>query len=95
MDGYVHVAHNTKSDWREMGSAYYGKGLLNGQHNLTLLVKDNTFTVLVDDRLVKKFKGFIDKLTDGDLNYPILSGTNKGFGTRCKLDNTKFWYYPR
>jgi hypothetical protein len=91
MNGTIRAAHNLNKRWTEMGVAHYGEGSLNGSHNFTLLVKGNTFTVLVDDNLVKKYTGFKDKLADGDLDYTVVSGTNKGFGTRCTFTNTQVW----
>ena len=94
MDGHVHAAHNISNQYKEMGYGYYGKGSLSGSHNITLLVKGSTFTVLVDDKLVKVYTGFKDKLTAGNLAYTVLSGTNQGFGTRCHFENTVLWTDP-
>lgn len=93
MDGYMYAAHNLNGNWANMGSAYYGKAQTEGKVNLTLIVTGNTFTVLVDDKLLKKFTGFDGKLSEGALAYTIISGTNAGFGTRCSFTNTDLWSF--
>ncbi len=94
MNGYLQAAHNLSSNWVNMGDAYYGKGSLSAKHNLTLVVSGNTFSVLVDDKFIRKYSGFKDKLTSGELAYTVISGTNKDFGTRCQFENTQLWTNP-
>lgn len=90
-DGYIYAANVIASNWADMGRGYYGKAQGDGSANITLIVQGNTFSVLIDDKLIKKYTGFQAKLTSGDLAYTVISGTNAGYGTRCSFANTDLW----
>jgi len=46
----------------------------------------------VDGAFVAEYTLFADKITDpGHFGYGIVSGTNKGYGTRCEISNAKLW----
>jgi len=90
-DGYIYAASNLNGHWAEMGHAYYGKGQFNGHETLTLIVEKDTFSILINDKFIKKFTGFKANLLDGTLAYTIISGSNTDFGTRCSFSNTELW----
>jgi len=60
--------------------------------NFTLVVNGDHAYVLVDDKLIGKYTLYTEKLLDeGYLAYTITSGTNKDYGTRCKMTNAVLW----
>lgn len=60
--------------------------------NFTLIANEEMMYVLVDDQFVGSYTLYADKLLDpGLLAYFLKSGTNKDFGTRCKITNSTLW----
>jgi len=60
--------------------------------NFTLIAKEEMMYVLVDDKFVGSYTLYADKLLDpGYFAYFLKSGTNSGFGTRCKITNSTLW----
>jgi hypothetical protein len=53
--------------------------------DFTILVKDHSAYVLVDDELVGKYTLSQSMDLKGKLGYTLLSGTNKDYGTRCEM----------
>jgi hypothetical protein len=75
-----------------MGSGYFGKlDIPKGKAHLAVAMNESTYTVYVNDKLVKKYTGFANQLMSGALAYSIVSGTNKDFGTRCTWSNAVLW----
>jgi len=91
LKGYIEVATNVSNRWKSIGRATFGNPAQSGKANVTLIAEDDTFRVLVDDKLLKVYTGFSGKLMRGDLAYTIVSGINTSFGTRCNFENTEFW----
>ncbi len=91
LDGYVYSAIVSSGNLQNMGQGYYGKGASDGSAKFTLIVEDDTYQVLVNDTLVKKFIGRQHDMLSGRLAYTIVSGINSGFGTRCTFTNTQLW----
>lgn len=94
LKGIVELSGLTNNSWTEFGRGTYGSPQQKGQVNLILIVQDETFKVLINDKLVKTYHGFTGKLLHGELAYTVLSGTNKSFGTRCNFTNTVLWTLP-
>lgn len=59
---------------------------------LLLLVENNRIVFLIDG--VKMLDVVDNKLPAGALGYAIYSGTNKGFGTRCMMENVELIVLP-
>jgi hypothetical protein len=57
--------------------------------NLMLAVEGDKIHFFVNGLLMlsEKDKSF----QEGNLAYTLNSGTNKGFGTRCQMDNVELW----
>jgi hypothetical protein len=91
LDGYVYSGVTRSRDYKDMGHGYYGVAAQNGGANLTLVMEDNTYRVLVNDELIKTYTGLAGKMTTGMLAYTIVSGINTDFGTRCTFTNTDLW----
>ena len=55
--------------------------------DFTILVKDHSAYVLVDDELVGQYTLSQSMVLKGKLGFTLLSGTNKNYGTRCEMTN--------
>ena len=59
--------------------------------NLTLIVNNGYATVLVDGDVVGEYTLSQSRNLNGDLAVTVLSGTNKDYGTRCKMTDIHTW----
>lgn len=61
--------------------------------HVVLVVEGIQVVVLVDDREVLLARDAVldSKLSKGKIGFSVLSGTNKGYGTRCTMKNIQFW----
>ena len=92
MDGYSQSNAYSEGYFHNMGEGYYGKlDLPTGKAHIALTVNGRDYAFFVNDKLAKKFQGLLGKVTEGDLAYTIVSGTNAGSGTTCKFTNTDLW----
>jgi hypothetical protein len=91
LKGYIIPYAVVGDGHRRLGASYYGTPAQNGAVHLTLIMEDNIFRVLVDDKLIKAYTGLEGKLAYGKIAYTVFSGTNKDFGTRCEFKNTDLW----
>jgi hypothetical protein len=92
MDGHAFSHAISGGKFIPMGDAYLGKlDIPTGKVHLALVVNGKQYALFVNGKLVKKFEGIQGKLTQGDLAYSIISGTNTGSGTSCKFTNTGLW----
>lgn len=55
--------------------------------DFTIIVKDSSAYVLVNNELVGEYTLAQSKVLEGNLGLTLLSGTNKDFGTRCEMTN--------
>ena len=93
MDGYVYLFVVKNGNWGDLGRRYYGLiNIPSDEANLMLVVEEGKFFFYVNDRQILKAQD--TSLTKGDLGLTLLSGTNKDFGTRCKLTNIDLWVLP-
>ncbi len=91
LKGYVEMATNTNNSWKSLGKGNFGNPSQNGKANVSLIAENDTFRVLVNDKLVKTYSGFAGKLITGELAYTVVSGINTSFGTECQFTNTELW----
>jgi hypothetical protein len=72
-----------------------GTGLLDlgnpAEVDLTVLVFENQAYVYVDNRFIGLYTLSRDKPQRGYFGYGIISGTNKDYGTRCEITNSRIW----
>lgn len=59
--------------------------------DLTMLVSENLAYVYVDGRFIGMYTLSKDKPLNGYFGYGIISGTNKDYGTRCEITNSRIW----
>jgi len=72
-----------------------GTGRLNfgnpAKAELTLAVYDNKAYVYVDNGFVGEYTLSESKELKGKFGYGIISGTNKDYGTKCRITNARMW----
>jgi hypothetical protein len=86
LDGYGVLARNAKGDLKLLAGERYGKlSTPDGSAKIMLVVDDKRISFYVNDKLVTK--AYDSSLNEGDIALTLLSGTNKDFGTRCKITN--------
>ncbi|HLF73067.1 MAG TPA: hypothetical protein VI524_01875 [Anaerolineales bacterium] len=59
--------------------------------DFTLAVKDNSAYVLVNGEFVGEYTLARSRPIHGTLGLTVLSGTNRGYGTRCEMTNMRLW----
>jgi hypothetical protein len=92
LDGYIDSFSYHNGYWGHMGQAWFGKvDVPQGKAHIALVVEKEKYFFLVNDKLVKEYTGFQNQMLDGYLQFTILSGTNKDFGTSCKFTNVDLW----
>ena len=84
--------------YRELGKTR-GTGRLEfgnpAEAELTLLVYNNHAFVYVDDNFIGEYTLSESKELRGNFGYGIISGTNKGYGTRCQISNATMWQFTQ
>lgn len=90
LDGWAYFFGYRKNVFVDLGGASYGKvDTPAGQAQLMLVVEGSKFTFIVNEQRVYSR---IDKsFASGGLALTLLSGTNKGFGTRCHMTSIELW----
>lgn len=61
--------------------------------DLTILVYEKLAYVYVDGRFIGMYTLSKDKPVNGYFGYGIISGTNKDYGTRCEITNSRIWEF--
>lgn len=90
LDGNVQFMRSVRDVQRNLGYSYSEKlDVPKGNAQIMLVVEDDTFTFFVNGEKVHTRQDF--SLTDGELGLTLLSGTNKGYGTRCRMTNIELW----
>jgi len=85
------------------GGYYYDMGKTRGtgkvdfdnpaEADFTLLVYDYKGFVYVNDEFIGEYTLSKDRELDGKFGYGIISGTNKDYGTRCTITNSRMWEF--
>lgn len=90
LDGNVYFSRYYKNIYALVGSNYYGDvGFPEGAADIVLAVEGNWITFLVNGEKVLRRQD--DALSSGNLNYTLISGTNKDYGTHCRMTNVELW----
>jgi hypothetical protein len=96
MDGYVYLWRFLNGSRNILAAQRYSQDLKvpNDKAKLTLVVNQTTIAFYVNDEMVVKVTDRLmenKSLKTGMLGRMLFSGTNKGFGTRCKMTDTDLW----
>jgi hypothetical protein len=90
LDGRVYFTRFVRGRWSALGSRYYEKvGIPDGSADIELVVEGDKFTFFVNGEQVHTRQD--TSLPSGNLAFTLLSGTNKGYGTKCKMSNIDLW----
>lgn len=90
MYGGVGLERVYKGRFTRIGSGSYGSSSVRTEELHVLLAVDgDTFSAFVDGE--EMFKRTDTVLTSGNLALSLLSGTNRGFGTKCQMTNVELW----
>jgi len=83
------------------GGYYYDMGKVRGtgkldfgnpaQADLTLVIYDYKAFVYVDDEFIGEYVLSKDRALSGKFGFGIISGTNRDYGTRCEITNSRLW----
>ena len=85
------VTHRFTRIGTTSGTGWVGLGNP-GTADVALVVNQKKAYVILNDKLIGSYTLDTDWLTGpGDLEYTVLSGTNKDYGTRCKMTNVDLW----
>ena len=87
--------------WTEYGAVKFrrigansGSGMTGNitEADVTLIVNQGKAVVLINENFVGTYVLSTDYLTgSGGLSYLVVSGTNRDYGTRCKMTNVDLW----
>jgi len=90
MDGWVYLSRVKGGNWASLGENAYGHlDVPKGEADVVLLVQGRKIHFFVNGEHVLSRDDLQD--TEGLLGLTLLSGTNKGFGTRCIMDEIALW----
>lgn len=59
--------------------------------DFALVVEGPHAFVFVDDEFIGEYSLSVDQPLKGEIAYSLLSGTNKDYGTECKITNARLW----
>jgi hypothetical protein len=89
MDGYVYLAAYRDGVWRFYKEYRYGGWQFEATHQFVVVANESKVTVYVDGVQTGSWDNVA--VSEGSIGMTALSGTNKGFGTRCEWTDT--YYY--
>jgi len=91
MDGYANLLYNDGGRTANFKARKRtdAKGIPEGQAEFVMAIQDQTITVYVNG--VQAFSYTEPLYKPGVLTYSLVSGTNKGYGTRCTMTNVGMW----
>lgn len=90
MYGWAGVDRVYKGRMSRIGGGSYGPGSVRTDElHFLLAVDGDKFTAFVNNE--KTFTQHDSTLTSGNLAISLLSGTNRGFGTKCQMTNIELW----
>lgn len=90
----VYFSSSTATTYAELGKTS-GTGKVSfgnpAEADLSLVVYQTHAYVYVDSKFIGEYTLSSSKPLKGMFGYGIISGTNKGYGTRCEITNAAVW----
>jgi hypothetical protein len=90
----IYFTSTDKKYFYELGKTR-GSGRLDlgnpAEVNMIVVAYDNYAYVYVDNQLIGEYTLSMDKPMNGYFGYGIISGTNKDYGTRCEITESRIW----
>jgi len=94
LDGYakLYLPVLNTNRWQEKATERYGKlSIPEGSAEVMIAVIDNRVIFYVNG--VEVLSEYDSNLKPGDVYFALISGTNKDYGIRCKLENIDLWIF--
>lgn len=90
MDGYAEIVRQYHGNSKILKRNYYGPlAVPEDEAEFELLVLDSEVFFYVDGQ--KAIQAYDSTIRQGDIGFTVSSGTNKGYGTRCRMSDAGFW----
>ena len=90
MDGWVYLSRVKGGNWAGLGENAYGDlDVPKGEADIAMVVEGRKLHYFVNGEHVLSRDDLQD--VEGLLGLTLLSGTNKGFGTRCIMEDVALW----
>lgn len=90
LDGNVYINGARNANWLSYGTKSFDRHSTSGSAYFTLAASGSDVTVMIDDSIVHQARNVA--MTDpGYLAFVVVSGTNKGFGTRCEFEEVEIF----
>jgi hypothetical protein len=90
MDGWVALSETRNGNYVDLGYKYYGPvETPKGQAEVVLVVDGESVHYFVNGERAYSRSGV--PVRSGVLAMTLLSGTNKGYGTRCQMEDLSLW----
>ena len=90
LDGQVYIERARNGALTLLGTSYYGSlDIPEGEADFLLAVDGSRFTVYVND--VRVLTAIDGGRSEGYLNYTLVSGTNRDYGTQCDITQVEIW----
>ncbi|MDX1437381.1 MAG: hypothetical protein R3335_11250 [Anaerolineales bacterium] len=91
LDGRVYLGRVINDAFQMLGSSYYGPvGTPDGDAEIMLVVEDENIFVFVNgERVIFRQDRAHES---GNLHFTLVSGTNKDYGTQCKMEDIDIWF---
>jgi hypothetical protein len=92
---WIYLGMFKGSQWnrygKTSGNAWVGFGSL-AEADVTLTVSKGKAYVIINDAFASSYTLSMDNLTGaGELDYAVVAGTFKDYGTRCEMTNVDLW----
>jgi hypothetical protein len=69
---------------------YYGKVANPAEFDIVLVTKEKKLTLFVNEKEALTYETFLETYV-GDIGLTVMSGSDKGFGTRCEFKDNELW----
>lgn len=92
LDGYLYTQNVTNNDRKWLAFKKWGTPAIpEGQLHWMMVMFEKRLTFFVNDaQVISTYDG---RYVPGDINYTLVSGTNAGYGTRCKIFNVDLFMF--
>lgn len=90
LDGLLSLFSIRDNNWTRLAQKTFGKpSIPSGQATVMMVVFNKRVKVYVDERQI--FDAYSPLVAEGKISLSLSSGTNSGFGTRCRMTNSGLW----
>ena len=90
LDGNVYITGMRNSNWLSYGKKSFDRHSTSGTAYFTLAASGGDVTVMIDDSIVHEARNVV-MTNPGSLAFVVVSGTNKGYGTRCTFEEVELF----